>query len=202
MSITYPLSLPSSPGFQVRELAPRTVVGMVSSQFTGEQQVQPWPGQWLVFNVSLPPMTDAVAGLWTAVFMALNGMEGTFYMGDSVRKAPFGTMAGTWTVGASAVANATTLPLTGGTGIAAVGDWLQVFTGASSRLHKIMQVNLSGGAMVSVDVFPRLRSAYANGSAVNYTTPKGLFRLAALPSEAFDPMKLCQGMSFTAVESL
>ncbi len=124
-------------------------------------------------------------------------------MGDSVRKLPRGTMAGAWTVGASAVANTTTLPLTGGTGLAAVGDWIQVFaSGATARLHRVLQVNLSGGNMISVDVFPRLRSAYANGTAITYSSAKGVFRLASIPPEAFDPAKVCNGLSFTAVEAL
>lgn len=197
MAINFPLSLPTVTGVRSRELVPTTVVGMTSSQFTGEQQVFPSVGQWLVFNFELPQMKDASAGIWSAFFMALNSMEGTFLMGDSVRKVPRGTVAGTVTVGAGAVANSTTLPLSGGTGAFAVADWLQVFTGASSRLHRVLQVNAG-----SVDVFPRLRAAYANGSSITYTNPKGVFRLTGIPAEAFDSRKICQGMQFTAMEAI
>lgn len=197
MAISYPLTPPASPGYRSRELQGMTRVGMVQSPFTGQQQVQPWQAQWLQFTFSLPVMTDAQAGAWTAFFMALNGREGTFYLGDSVRKVPRGTIAGTVTVGAGAVANATTLPLSGGTGAFAVGDWLQVFATTSARLHRVVQVNAG-----SVDVFPRLRSAYANGSAITYANPVGRFRLTELPEEAFDAAKLCDGLTFTAQEAL
>lgn len=197
MAISYPLTPPTSPGYRSRELQPFTRVGMNVSPFTGAQQVYAWQAQWLQFAFTLPVMGDAAAGNWTAFFMALNGMEGTFYLGDSVRKTPRGNIAGTVTVGSGAVANATTLPLSGGTGAFAVGDWLQVFATTSARLHRVVQVNAG-----SVDVFPRLRSAYANGSAITYVNPVGRFRLLSIPAEAFDESKLCQGISFTAMEVL
>lgn len=198
MPISYPLTFPTATGIRTRELMPRTIVGMTSSPYTGQQQVFGWPGQWLQFSCSLPPMPDANAGIWSAFFMAMNGPEGTCLFGDSVRKSPRGTASGTWTVGAGNVANSTTLILAGGTGQFAVGDWLQIFSGASTRLHRVLQVNSS----TSYDVFPRLRSAYANGSAVTYTNPKGVFRLAEMPSEGFDSGKICSGMSFSLVEAL
>lgn len=197
MAITFPLTPPTAPGFQSRQYSPTTIVGINTSPFTGQQQVFPSLGQWIMFTIDLPPMKDAVAALWTAFFSALNSSEGTFYLGDSIRKTPLGTIAGTVTVGTGAVSNTTTLPLSGGTGAFAVGDWLQVFTGASSRLHRVMQVN-SG----SVDVFPRLRSAYASGSAISYTNPKGIFRLSQMPVETFGPDRTCQGMEFIAMEAI
>ncbi len=197
MAISFPLNLPTVTGFRSRQFEPNTVVGMVASQFTGEQQIFASVGQWLVFRVQLPAMSEANARIWMAFFMSLNGMEGTFLMGDSVRRTSLGTIAGTVTVGASAVANSTTLPISGGTGAFAVGDWLQVFTGSSSRLHCAMQVNAG-----SVDVFPRLRSAYANGSAIAYTNPKGVFRIAEIPAESMDEAKICQGIEFIALEAL
>lgn len=202
MAISFPLTPPAAPGFNVRELMPRTAVGVAESPFTGHQQVYAWPAQFLVFSFSLPPMKDAQAGEWAAFFMALNGPEGAFYLGDSVRKTSRGTVGGSWLVGAGAAANSTTLPLKSGTGHAALGDWLQVGTGTGSRLHRVVKVNLSAGAMVSVDVFPRLRAAYAEDVAVSFANAKGIFRLVSLPGEAFDSRRICAGMSFTAREVL
>lgn len=196
MSITYPLTFPTHTGLRSLQIEPRTVVGVNMSQFTGDRQVQPWPGQWLVFSVELPPMKQADAALWAAFFMSLNGPEGTFLLGPSVRKTSAGTIAGTVTVGAGATANSTTLPLSGGTGAFAVGDWLQVGTAAASRLHRVLKVNAG-----SVDVFPRLRTAYANGTAITYSSPKGLFSLVSgIPGEAYDSRKICKGINFTAIE--
>lgn len=202
MAITYPLTLPTVTGFRALEIDAQTVVGMSASIYTGEQQVYPWPGQWLMFGVELPTMTQVNAAIWQAFFMALNGPEGTFYMGPSIRKTSGGTVGGTWTVGSGATANSTVLPVTGGTGELAVGDWVQVGATTAMRLHRVLQVNKSGGNMVSVDVFPRLRSAYANGTALTFTNPKGIFRSARIPKESYDSRRLCHGLSFVAVESL
>lgn len=197
MSLTYPLSLPATPGFRSIQWTPHSIVGMNVSPFTGAQQVYQWPGEWWEVSITLPSMKDADAGAWRAFFLALRGRAGTFYIGDSIRRATRGTVSGTVTVGSGAVANSTTLPLTNASGQPfAVGDWLQVGTGSSSRLHQVSQVN----SATSVDVFPAIRSAYANGTAVTYSNPKGVFRLAAPVPWAFDSRKICEGQTFAAVE--
>lgn len=195
MAITFPLTPPAAPGNRSIQWTPRSVVGMAQSPFTGAQQTFAWPGQWWEVSITLPAMKDAEAGLWRAFFLALNGRAGTFYLGDSVRKVPRGTIAGTVTVGSGAVANSTTLPLSGGTGEFAVGDWLQVGTGSSSRLHQVTQVNVG-----SVDVFPLLRSAYTGGTAVTYANPKGIFRLSGPVPWGFDSRRICDGQTFAAME--
>lgn len=204
MAITYPLSLPASPGFRSIAWTPRSLSGMNASPFTGAQQVYQWPGEWWEASVTLPAMKDADAGAWRAFFLALRSRAGTFYLGDSVRKNSRSSVSGTVTVGSGAVANTTTLPLGNASGNPfAVGDWLQVGTGTSSRLHQVTQVN----SATSVEVFPLLRSAYANGTTVLYSAlvspfvaPKGLFRLAAPVPWAFDARRIADGITFAAVE--
>lgn len=175
---------------------------MAESPFTFNQQVYAWPGQRLAFNLELPPLNDTEAGEWSAFFLALNGREGTFYLGDPVRTSTKGTAAGAWVTSGTQVANGTTITISGGTGVAAKGDWLQFSSGTTSRLHRVMQVNLSGPTMVSVDVFPRLRSAYTASTSVTFLNAKGIFRLADLPTEAFDRDSLARGVSFTAIEAI
>jgi hypothetical protein len=142
-------------------------------------------------------MSDLTAGPWQAFLLSLNGPEGTFNFFDSVRKIPFGTIAGAVTVGAAAAINTTTLPLTGGTGSFAVGDWLQVAGGAGSQLHRVLKVNVG-----SVDVFPKLRASYAAGTSIIYNSAAGLFRLTGAPSWDFNEIKVCASLSFSAVEVL
>ena len=173
-------------------------VGMVSSPFTGEQQIYRWPNQFWSAQVTLAPMTtQAIIGPWVAFFLSLNGCEGTFYWGDSVRKNSAGSISGSVSVAAGATANSTTLPITGGSGVFAVGDWIQVGTGSTSRLHRVLKVN--GG---SVDVFPRLRSAYASGLGITYTAPVGVFRIVNRVGLAFDERKIVSGLAFSIVEAL
>lgn len=197
MPIAYPLPRPSG-GFRSIEWTARSVVGINASPFTGQQQTYVWPGQWWEATVTLPAMTDANAGIWQGFFLSLNGREGSFYLGDSVRAAARGAVTGTLTVGAGAVANTTTLPIAGATGSFAVGDWVQVGAATAARLHRVVQVNSSS----EVEVFPRLRSAYANGTTIIKTSPVGIFRLTALPSWSYDELKMCHGLTFNAVEVL
>lgn len=170
MPISFPLTPPSTPGNIRIAFTPKTVVGFGQSVFTGQQQAFAWSGQWWEAEVTLPPMSDASAEAWLGFLLALNGPTGTFWLGDSVLKAPQGSAAGSWTVNGAQTAGSTTLALHGGTGAFTVGDWLQV----GNFLHKVMQVNAG-----SVDVFPVLPLAYADGTAITITAAKGLFRLTA-----------------------
>ena len=180
MSLTYPLTLPTSVSFNEMSYLPRTVVGFNASKFTGQQQNYVWPGQWWEFKAKLPPLTtDAIADEWIAFLLSLNGREGTFYAGPSTRYSPndSGTYA---TVRAGTVANDTTINLTytDGAHPAQVGDWIQVGTTTASKLHRVVKVGTTVGTAGSVDVWPRTRSAYAAATAVNFRSPVGLFRLA------------------------
>jgi hypothetical protein len=138
-------------------------------------------------------MVDSVSALWEAWKLSLNGQQGTFYLGDSIRKTTRGTAAGSITVGASATANSTSLPLSGGSGSFAVGDWLQV----STHLYRVLKVNVG-----SVDVFPRLRSSYESGTAIVYTNPKGIFRLATNEMGWSYDMARIGALSFEAREAI
>ena len=171
MAITYPLTLPAAFKTTEVEFTPRTVVGIHRDVFTGQSQTFVWPGQWWEFSMTVPPRVGADADACEAFLLSLNGVQGSFYFGDPARPTTLGTVAGTVQVGAGAVGNSTTLPLQGGTGTFAVGDWIQVGT----RLHRIVKVNGS----TSVDIFPRLRSNYAQGTNVIYTNPVGIFQLAS-----------------------
>ena len=193
MSIAFPLTPPASPGNKRIAFTPRAIVGVQSSKFTGQQQVIAWPGQWWEAQIDLPPMTDAQAEAWLAFLLALNGPEGTFWLGDSVLKAPQGNLAGSWTVNGTQTAGSTTLAVTGGTGTWTKGDWLQV----GNYLHKVMQVNAG-----SVDVFPRLPSAYAGGTAIVIAAAKGLFRLMQPVGWSVGDAKVFDGLSIKAMSVL
>lgn len=169
-AFTYPLSLPSIS--HVRECAwdPVTIVGATSSVWTGQPQTFVWPGQWWQVEFSLIPLKDPNVGLWSAFLLKLNGQEGQFLFGDPARKLSLGNPSGSWTVGASAAANSTVLPIAGGSGMFAVGDWIQIGTYLHQVTHLVDATH--------VQVFPRLRSAYANGTAIIYSNAMGVFQLA------------------------
>lgn len=194
MAISYPLSIPAALHVAKISITGKSVVSMASSPFTLQQQVYAHQGQCWMAEISCPKMERTNAEQVVGFLLALNGRQGTFYLGDSAYRTPRGSIAGSATCNGAQTIRSTTLTLTGHTGTLAVGDWLSI----STNLYKVVQVNSAG----SVDVFPALRAAYANGTAITYSTPLGLFRLAS--SEVkwdIDEVKI-YGVSFAAMEVL
>lgn len=198
MSLTYPLTPPTAP--TVREMSYRAhnVVGFNKSPYTGQQQAVAWPGQWWEVDVDLPPMEDAEADAWLGFLLALQGRLGTFYLGPSTKKTNRGGVTGTAQVGAGVTANGTELVTKTHSGTFAVGDWLQIGATTAAKLHRVVKVN----SQYSYDVFPRTRSAYADGTAITYASPVGLFRLMANQLEWSVNVARLTGVQFSAQEVL
>ena len=191
--ITYPITIPSSPGVRNISWHQRSIVAVGASPFTGEQQIYRHQGQWWEVEINYPAVRDrAIAEAMVAALVSLNGPEGTFWLGDSVGKLPRGSISGSVQVGTGASKFSTTLPLQGGTGTFALGDWLQI----GGALYKVIKVG-SG----EVDVWPRLRSAYAAGTAITYNNAKGIFRLSGQYQWSVDEVRI-YGLSFTAREAI
>lgn len=168
MAIAYPLTVPAELVLNNLVIRPRTVVGENLSPFTKQRQTIVSPGQWWELTGTIPPLPVAKADPVIAFLLSLNGVQGTFSYGDPSRPTTRGTANGAWSCGAGNVADSTTL-VTAGAGQLAVGDWIQILT----FLHKVIKVVDA----THYDVFPRLRSAYPNGTVLTYTNAKGLFCL-------------------------
>lgn len=195
MSLTYPLTLPATPGFVDMKFMPRTVVGFHESPYTLQGQTFVWPGQGWAVSAALPKMKVATAAAWVAWKLGLNGRQGTFYLTDQSYPTTRGTASGTQQCDSGNTANSTTLIIVPLTGAFVVGDWLQI----GNNLHRVVQVN----SAVSYDVFPRLRTAYAAGTAITYTAAKGLFRLASNEGMGWDVnTALHYGLTLEATEAL
>jgi hypothetical protein len=205
MAITYPLSPPTSPGYRQIRIGGRSVVAVSESPFTLSQQVQEHPGQMWMAEVSLPPMQRADAQKWLSFLLSLKGRVGTFLLGDPVCKTPRGSIAGTPLVNGAHSARSSTLSikgLTAGTTLLA-GDYVQVGTASSSRLHKNLQdATASGAGVMTIDIWPNLRADLASNAAVTVTNTVGLFRLASNTVEWDVGEAQMYGLSFAAVEAL
>lgn len=210
MTVTYPLAWPAFARVRSIRLRQRTVVAATRSPFTGHRQVQAHAGQWWEADVTLPPMRRATAEAWLAWLVSLNGAEGTFLMGDTANAAPRGTARST---------PGTPLVMGGGQGGGSLifdgapasapgyllaGDWIQVGSGAGSRLHKVLaDADTNGAGQVTVDIWPRLRAAPADNSPVVLVDTRGVFSLP--PGTAADwtiDMAIVYGLSFSAIEAL
>ena len=184
MSITFPLSLPSSPNPRSIKLSATNLVGVNVSPFTAEAETQEWPGEYWQASVTLPPIgNQVVAGQWEALLLAVRGGSGTFLLGDPSRTAPTGIATGTPKVNGSNAAGSKTLSTKGWThsvtGILKRGDLFQVGTGTSQRLYKVVtDANSDGSGNSTLDIFPRLREALTDNTSLVLASPKGVFRLA------------------------
>lgn len=184
MAITWPLALPATPAAPARvRMRALAVVGVSVSPFTFARQTYAHQGQRWQADLELPPMARADAEVWVAFLLSLNGREGTFTMGDPANVAPRGAIGGTPLVkGASQTG--TTLLIDGCTaGVTdwlKVGDMIQLGSGASARLHKVLaDVDTNGSGEASLDLWPAIRTAPADNAALVVAAPVGVWRLAS-----------------------
>lgn len=205
MAITYPLSLPTAGGIRSVRLGMMDVVAVGASPFTGQQQVQQHAGQWWDADIGVTPGKRADAEEWIAFLGKLKGRRGTFLLGDPAATSPRGTIAGTPVVDGAHAARAATLALRGltvGTTLLA-GDYVQVGSGATTRLHKnLSNATADGTGKMTLDIWPDLREALSDGAAIVTSSAKGLFRLATNKRDWSVDESLIYGISFSAMEAI
>lgn len=206
MTITYPLSVPSTPGFSGITLTPKASVGESRSPFTFEGQYYVNQGQIWQGSLNLPTMQRPEAEAWIAFLLSLNGKEGTFLMGiagcDTARGIATGTplVNGASQSGRSLITDGWTINITG---ILKAGDYIQLGTGLNTHLHKnLTDVNSNGSGQATLDIWPRLRISPADNDPIVVSSPKGLWRLATndMPFNLSPPVLF--NLSFPVIESL
>ena len=184
MAITYPLDLPTVKGIRAIRLTAKNSVGVSTSPFSYTQQVYKHQGQRWQAEVALPAMTRAEAEEWFSFLVKLNGQYGTFLLGDP-HSAPRGSAAttpGTPVVnGASQTGG--TLSIDGlpasATGYLKAGDYIQLGSGATAKLHKVLNdVDSNASGEATLDIWPDLRSSPADDETVVISDAVGTFRLA------------------------
>mgnify|MGYP003648627902 CR=1 FL=1 len=206
MAISYPITLPTTPGYIGVSIQPRSTVGIYSSPFTMQQQVYAHPGQVWTGNFGLPPMNRAEAAPWVAALTSLNGVEGRFYFGDPSWIAPQGIGTGTPLINGSSQTGYDLI--TDGwtatqTGIMKAGDWVQIATTSSRTLHMVMaDANSDGGGNATLTLWPRVRTAFADNTALIVNSPTGVWRMTGNVPWAISVDQLISGMTVECVEAL
>ena len=208
MAISYPLSLPTSIGIAQIELRATNAVAVSRSPFTFSTQVHAYSGQSWQADVTLPSIRRDLAEEWVAWLISLKGQLGTFYLGDPNAVTPRGSARDTHTIlvnGATSSGN--TLAIDDApasqTGYLKAGDYMQVGTGTSRQLFKVLaDVNTNGSGQATVDIWPDVRTTIANNAAVTVENTKGIFRLAS-NEQAFSINEASiYGITFGAMEAL
>jgi hypothetical protein len=209
MAETYPLIFPTHTGLASVELTARDVVSISESPFTFSQQVVRHAGAQWSATVSLPPMKRADAEYWNAFLLRLRGRSGTFLLGDPNSATPRGsasTVVGTPRVnGGSQTGNELVvdgLP-TSATGYLLAGDYIQLGSGSTSRLYKVLEdVDTNATGEATLNLWPDLRSSPLDNSVIVVSNAKGVFRLVSNDVVWSINSASVYGISFAAVEAL
>lgn len=209
MAISYPLSTPTNKTIAEIRLIARNVVGVSTSPFTLKQQTYQFSGQRWEADIQLPAMQRDNAEEWVAFLMSLYGQKGTFLLGDPLGATAQGsasTAAGTPVVnGASQTGG--TLAIDGlpasATNYLKAGDYIQLGTGATSQLYKVLtDASSNGSGEATLDIWPNLRSSPADDATVVVSNAKGVFRLNDNATSWDINRMALYGIAFGAVESL
>lgn len=192
MAVSYPLSTPTSIGIAEITLRARNAVVISESPFSFNQQIVRHAGQRWEADVSLPPVRKDLLAPWLSMLIALRGQFGTFLLGDPDFTEPQGT-ATSATVSGTAGSETLTFAMTG---TLLAGDYIQVGSGPSARLYRLLEDRSGNG---TAEVWPALRATYSSASAT-LTNPRGVFRLAAPATEWSINNNNAYGISFSAVE--
>jgi len=194
MSLTYPLALPTTIGFESIEIRAVNAVAISQSPFTFKQQAISHGGEKWEASISIPPIGRDLAAPWKAFLLGLKGQVGTFLLSDPDYATAQGDVS-SCTLSGTAGDNTVTVTMTG---TLKAGDYIQLGTGASSRLHQVL-VDLTGDG--SLEIWPALRATYTDATVV-YENAKGVFRLSSGVTSYSINNQSNYGISFEAVEAI
>lgn len=197
MTISYPVTAPTAVAPRSVRMTQRSIVGVSASPFTAQQQVYVYQGMWWEMDVQLPPMIRADAEAWISTLVSLNGREGTFLFGPPGAASTRGTATAVTVSGGSQTGRTLTVS---SNGTLKAGDYFQLSSGATTRLHKILADAASGTP--TLEIWPALRASPANGATVTIASPLGRWRLAANQTDWSINEALHYGLSFACVEAL
>jgi len=195
---SYPLTLPTSPGIRDIEWIPQSAVATSRSILTQLSQTYDWQGKTWRVTIELPPMSLADAKDWQAWIYEMNGVEGTFWLSDTIGGPGRGTVAGTPLVatGGQTGQSLDTDGWSNGDNVKA-GDWISIY----GRLYQILEDATETGGLITLTVWPNLAAPDANAPILYGSAAKGIFRLAEFPAFAWGTHHQQEPITMVAVEA-
>jgi hypothetical protein len=194
MALSYPLATPTTIGIESIELRAVNAVAVSQSPFTYKQQIVSHGGQKWEASVNIPSVHRDKAAEWKAMLVGLKGQTGTFLLGDPDYATPQGTVSSCVLSGNVGEETASVVM----TGTLKAGDYIQLGSGASSKLHQVLLDQDGDG---SIEIWPSLRSDYTSSTVV-FNSPKGVFRLGTNMTSWSINNASIYGISFEAVEAV
>jgi hypothetical protein len=203
--IQFPLTPPAEPAPAAMTIRARETVAQSRSPFSGKRQVYEHQGGMWQMEFTLPILTEAEWREWSAFLVALRGVRGTFLMGDPVRSAPQGAGGGAPVVDGAGQTGLTlaTRGWPASTLVLKAGDYIQLGSASATHLHMLTADATSDAAgLVTLDLWPRLRTTPADGGLIVVSNTVGQWHLATnLNGWDYRPARLSE-MSFKCVEAL
>lgn len=196
--VTFPLTLPASPGFQKARFRLVRNQAITRDPFAWTPKILHRQGDGWQADLQLPPMTEAQVDDWIAFLVSLQGQVGTFKLGDPRRSTPNGLAPGTPLVdGASQTGN--TLNTKGWTasqsGILLKYDYIEV----ENRLYMVVEnADSDIGGLSTLSIESALRSSPAGNAVITTTNPQGIFMLSDPDVFWDEDILLWDGLAFTA----
>ena len=185
-----PLSFPSV-GIQSINMRLKRTVAVSESPFTYSQQVYDHKGASWQCEVSLPPLSYAEARSVEAFIVGLKGREGTFTFGH-----PLPTSSATCTTSGTTAIRAEELTATVASGAVTAGTYFQL----GNYLYLVTENKSASSNTLKFQ--PPLREAVANGTALDFTLPKSLWRMASNDVGWSTDTASIYGFSFAFTEAL
>lgn len=175
MTISYPVTMPTTPGLVSSTFGLVSNTTVFQSNLSRVEQVVERPGALWRGDYVLPAMRPTVAANWRAFLTSLRGRYGTFYGFDPDQKSLLGTATGTILVnGGSQTGNALAVDGVSAGGTILKGSYIQV----GVYLYMVVEdatANGSGEATLSIE--PALRTSPGNNDPVTVSNPKCIMRL-------------------------
>jgi len=175
-----------SVGIQSMTMRLRSATAMSSSPFTFDQQVYEHPGVRWEAEIKLPPLKRSDAKAVEAFLAGLRGVSKTFSLGN-----PLHTTTATGSISA-VTANSTSA--TGSFSNVDPGDYFQL----GDHLYIVTAVT-SGTA---ITIMPPARQTISTSTALDFTLPKGIWRLASNEIDWNIDQASFYGFTFACVEAL
>jgi hypothetical protein len=200
--------IPSVGAAKVLEFSISDAIALVSGAYTKETQAFAWPGadEWSIKGTLPPLRTDTESRPWVSWLMQMRGMLRATLICDPTYRGPQGYLVGSVPVidssgGETNLASATRMYLKGFApntdGVLRAGDRLQ----SGYRLHQVLEdVNSDANGKANFEIWPSQRETPADGAAVIFDNPQGLFRLSANVRNWSSDTTQMSAISFSLVE--
>ncbi len=177
------MTVPVFPVPLIRSLSRRLAVAaaVVTSPFTGTEQVQDWGGAWWEYDLQMAILHGAQARALSAFLAGMRGPVGTFLLADPSIYNPTGVgvplVNGAGQTGSSLVTDGWTAP-----GMKA-GDFFQLGSDTQTRLYQLTADVVPAAGAATVQFVPALRTSPADNQALVIAAPQVRLRLtSAVPA--------------------